>query len=510
MTQQVPVDDLRLGAKAALELERRHREEKMTLWEPTTRAGVMRNFRREPYGDVQSDIWQAVLDDKRLMFLILGGGNRGSKTQSTVQLSSEAICHVGNLLFTDCVFKKRFGNKPLTVRHLGEDLTKSVEGVLVPKYEENLMRSKLRGGSWSRAYSKGSHTIHMADGGFIEFLTYGQDVGKHQGSARHIIIFDEWPPENIFKENIMRSIDHGGLIVIAATPTAGTAEKWALDLCEDVESGRQKHSKIFFLDTRDNYHIDQERVAELQERMSKDEADMRISGKWIPLGGRVLPEFDAGVSVIPTERIPNHWPKIVAMDTHNKKPNHFVFGAVNTDKTPRELVIWEEGACDGTAEKTNQMVRIASQGLFINSYQIERATSGENHNLGMSVMRQFVDDLPEWIKWQSDPMDRVMLLRRYCKLRTVIDEDGQTKAKPTLFVQAHCEETIRQLTNWSFRDPRPADRWTYSENIIKVEDDKADCVGIIGFWAESYLRTPTVRTHRRSFHRFRSILGTRE
>ena len=472
-----------LKAAGIIELERRRREEAMRFFKPITAKGIRENLGHEPFGDIQADVWKALAEDPELRILLLLGGNRSCKTATRIQLNAELLCHDRRNPLVG-----RFGTGPISIREIGIDKTNSIEGNLIPYYKATIIRDKLKGGTWDSAYSKGNLILTAADESFLELMTYGQTSDQHQGVKRHGIGFDEWPPEDIWEENTMRIIDYGGIIIVSATPTAGSQDAWAAKLEDAIVAGQIPHTKAFYFDPRDNYYVNQKALAAKIAEMTDDQFAMRIRGKRIPLGGLVVPEFSPMNNVIENTAIPDHWPKIVTMDVHIRKENYYLFGAINIDHPLCPLHVWQEGWCDGTAEKTNQMVRISGAGRHIDVYKFERSVGVKDHNTGINLMQKFQEGrqgLP-WVKWDGDPWTQIEIINAMCKQIETVDDRGQPIGMSRLLIHRKCAMTIKQLLSWSFKDPTTADRTTYTEKVRKVFDHLCDCLRHMVEWAESY------------------------
>ncbi len=473
-----PEQKLRVSAAASQELIRRQQKEYQWFFEP--------NDSHDHPGHTQKEVYDAIKANPNLRILVIGGGNRSGKTFFTINLCAQLLYGYGPLA-------ERFGSlgmkRPVYVRHCVPDVKKGIQANLVPTYRRVLRRSHLLGGKWDTAYSKDEFNLQFKDpDSIVEFMTYGMDVEKYQGVPRHVIHHDEWPPEAIWNENKMRVIDYDGLLIISATPTPGSSETWAMELCDKIKAGEIKDALYFELNTQNNRHINQKRLRQEMEDMTEDEIEMRVMGRWIPLGGRVLPQYDERWCVVDQFEVPNKWIKIVAMDVHNQKPNYILFGAINpydTEQHPKGIYLFAEGTCDGTAEKSNEMVRILAEGKHINHFKIEQATTGLNHNTNENTFRRFTEGemaLP-WQKWKRDPWQRVHLLRELFQT-----DMGRLPPRPQMFVMDNLTITRRQLQNWSLKDPGPAQRHKYKEEMREVDDDMCVCAGIIATYAQSYLK----------------------
>lgn len=458
------------------ELDRRKREERMRDFKPDT--------------EDQRKFW-AALGDKNINLIIVSGGNQSGKTECTTEAAAMLLCNTGPLA-------KRFTNRPIYVRQCSPDFDQGVKKTLIPKWKEVIPRHKLRGGSWLNAYMAGDHQLFMDDNNsFVEWLTYRQDVELHQAAQRHLILLDEWPTEQIFKETEMRLLRYSGLMIIAATPTAGTAEAWQMQLLDDIKAGRIPNAAAFHFVSLHNRFIDQDLLAQKRAQMTPDEELMRVYGQFIPLGGRVLPELEPRIHFIDGFTPPRNAPTNVALDVHSNKANYGNFAALLDYKTannpqnwpngeilwriedPQEtqLHIWEEFICGDTIEKTCEYLGMASGGRKVDSFQIERSVKQYDHNTGRAEFKEFRKHYP-FKKWSGDAIGGRAILRRLCR----VDEITQ---KTKFFVHKSCEVTREQLQYWSYKDPTIKGEQK-PEEVRKVNDDMCDCCRAHGQWFEGH------------------------
>jgi hypothetical protein len=439
----------------------------------------MRDF--QPNNQIQQQVW-GTLARPDLRILIVTGGNRSGKTEITTQAAAM-------LLYGDGPLAKRFSKRPVEIRQCSPDFDHGVDNTLIPKWKQIIRRDGLRGGAWQTAFSAGKHRLEMADQSFVEWMTYGQPAELHQAAQRVLIIFDEWPTEPILKESRMRVMDVDGLLVIAATPTAGTAEAWQLKLIKDIENGKVGGAAVFHLSTLENAAIRQDRVKKEMEDMTEDEIEMRIYGRFIPLGGRCLPEFDPTVHYIDAwDKIPEHFPKAVALDVHENNPNYGAFAFIDIDSVEPSLHVWNEFTCAGTVAKTCEYLGFASEGHKIDTFLIERSVKGFDHNTARDTWNEFQKYYP-WQKWNKDAAGGRQLLRKFATV------DPLTQ-KTRFFVHNKCEGTRDQLLAWSYKDPSTMSGGEKVEQVRKVNDHFCDCVRALGQWFAGHYRVNNPRRNR--------------
>lgn len=222
----------------------------------------------------------------------VAGGNRGGKTDAVVV---DAILNA-----TDTnPFRDRsesWGHGPIQIRFIVVDVEKGVNKIILPKLKRWVATSMLIGGSFDRSWDSASLTFTFANGSTIDFLTHGMTLDKHGGVPRHIIYFDEEPPQDIFNENMMRLIDYDGWWVIAATPVQGMG--WTYDLLWAPAEEDPEHAEvgIFILSAEKNPYLKAETFDRFMIGMSKEEREVRETGKFVARSGLIFPQFPINLS----------------------------------------------------------------------------------------------------------------------------------------------------------------------------------------------------------------------
>ncbi len=113
----------------------------------------------------------------------------------------------------------------------------------------------------------------------VWFKSYEAGREKFQGSKLDWIWFDEEPKKtDIFNECMMRLIDNEGIWWMTATPVLGT--KWLKDLCNAQENFSCTGGMM------DNPYLPLEKVKKEGAKLSEEEYDVRILGRYVLFGGK--------------------------------------------------------------------------------------------------------------------------------------------------------------------------------------------------------------------------------
>lgn len=241
--------------------------------------------------DGQDDVFKSDAD-----IIYVSGGNQSSKTTSLVM---KALIGVTGLiphslvgLIPEAKLPKKF---PVWCRIVGVD-HKTTLANLIPAFQYWVPRKCLKNGKWADSWSSERSTLFLYSNqkgdnllGAIEFYTNQMDVESFQGPPRHIILYDELPRRDIYKENLMRFTTAGRVdIMIAATPTSGMAT-WVKDeIVDRAETETGNSIGLFKLVSVVNKKANMQVLEEILRGLdSYDEIKMRLLGEFVSLSGLV-------------------------------------------------------------------------------------------------------------------------------------------------------------------------------------------------------------------------------
>lgn len=181
--------------------------------------------------------------------------------------------------------------EPIRGRLVSVSFIDGVEKIIIPYFKQFLPESEMKGGSWESAYTKSTRMLTLANGSFIEFMSYDQDTDSFAGTSRHFVAFDEEPPQAIFIECKMRLMDTGGSFWISMTPVEGMT--WVYyELYEPWKNGTDPDLQVLEINTNENPNVDSVQTKRVMKGLSEDDKKARQSGEFIQVGGRVFPTFN--------------------------------------------------------------------------------------------------------------------------------------------------------------------------------------------------------------------------
>jgi phage terminase large subunit-like protein len=150
----------------------------------------------------------------------------------------------------------------------------------------------------------------------LGFKTYAQGRDVFEGTAQHVVWFDEEPPIDVYTEALMRTMTTFGIIYLTFTPLEGLSETVLRFLPDGqmIEGLDALHDRTVVTMTWDEApHLDEKTKQKMMAALPPHEKDARSKG--IPsLGsGAIYPVPESEIVCDPFE-IPAFWNKGFAMD----------------------------------------------------------------------------------------------------------------------------------------------------------------------------------------------------
>lgn len=174
--------------------------------------------------------------------------------------------------------------------------------------------------------------VVFKNGSMVDFLSYEQQSMKHEGADLDWIHFDEPPSREHYIANTRGLVDRGGYAWFTMTPLS---EPWILD--EIINKAMKNDPDHYFVQWSiyDNigFGLTAKNVKAFENTLTEDEKAVRLYGNWLVLQGLVYKEWKDHYypegHVIKSFPIPEHWPRYVGVDPHDRTPTHVVWAAVD-------------------------------------------------------------------------------------------------------------------------------------------------------------------------------------
>lgn len=268
---------------------------------PYERSAFLREYLKDD--DIPTKLFGAI--DVHLSEASIRGASGGNQSSKTTLGTIEAIIKATGVLpycfdprrpneFRWAYPKKRLTrNGPQHVRVIGEDYENGIVRNLIPTYRKWCPTDRLIGQSFEKSFSAGESTIKFIDPatkeltGTIEFMSNKQDLGTFAGPARHMLVLDEEPRQDVYKENLMRFTTASELdVLFTMTPDDGMS--WTYELFTRGQDTVGNKVEWFQIPSVCNPHANLRVLREiLNEMQSYEEIKMRLLGEYVSLSGLV-------------------------------------------------------------------------------------------------------------------------------------------------------------------------------------------------------------------------------
>ena len=159
----------------------------------------------------------------------------------------------------------------------------------------------------------------------LRFKYYAQGRRKWQGPPVDFVWFDEEPPEDIYDEGLARTIATGGMVALSFTPLMGMSAVVRRFLIDPTPDRSDTNMTI-----EDAEHIPAAERARIIASFPAHEREARAKGIPTLGSGRIFPVEESLI----TEQaiiIPDHWPRLAAIDFGWDHPTAGIWGAWDRD-----------------------------------------------------------------------------------------------------------------------------------------------------------------------------------
>lgn len=292
----------------------------------------------------------------------------------------------------------------------------------------------------------------------VRFKTCDQDDSSFEQGKLKGWWADESMPKHIWDRLIPRTLDLAGWGLYSDIPEQDW--HWFDLLKARPEAGI--HCVIFAMaDNAEN--LPPGAIAEALGLMSKDEADMRVYGKFRRLSGVVYREFDPEIHICRPFPIPADWPKFRALDYGGSSPTACGWYAI----APNECIYLYR-------EYYQRMGNIQTHAAAIREMSLDEAFLPERFD------RQYIDPHA----FDTSPSSQITIAQGYAAEnlhfmpwpfvnvmgeRAMVERVKRRLDNQRFKVFSNCENTIREFAAWKYKvdkngNPLASDAFEKSNN----------------------------------------------
>jgi len=371
-----------------------------------------------------------------------------------------------------------------------------------PGYQKWCPREYLLHGKWKDSYSAEQNTLKLYEPGtedqiaYIEFMTNNQDTTDFQGPPLDMVIYDEEPKEEIYKENLLRFTTADRLnIVFCWTPTQGLT--WTADkFVENIDASGNK-IELFKLCSVTNKCANLDVLDEIiGELTSYEEIKMRLLGEFISLSGLVYGNiFDRQIHIIPPffedmdrDKRYDDYLMLTGLAPHSVTPSGMVFTLIDREGNCYIDLCWDETADTDEIKKGWHKI-VKEKGYRAGWAIADQSADSTNIAFGglniYNELRKMPDGIPAMrtsVKYEGSIKAGVDVMKKRLKGPRIkcnvcqgiprdevcekCDGKGETRGRPTMFIVDR-PENKKLITSF-----RTLERDTYPNEDVKGPKDK--------------------------------------
>lgn len=338
---------------------------------------------------------------------------------------------------------------------IGEDIQEQLD-IWLPKYE-------VRADGIKKSPAGYITKIFFKNGSKIDFMSYEQEVKLFEGGSKHWYLFNEPPPRDIFIASQRGLISTNGICWICATPLD---QPWMYD--EIFLKADKKNIEVFNFDIRDNKYLTEEAIKEFEDKLTDDEKEARLHGKFMHLSGLIYKQFNTQIYCKLSFEIPKHWTRYFVMDYHSRE--RVACSWIAVDPKERKYV-YDELFINGTIKDIAEAIKSKEKDNRIHRRHIDPISATPDRITNSSPLREFAR-----LGINCRPEKRAFSLGKNAVDEALkLDKEGQ----PGLIFFKDCvPETIRSFQHYQW------DEYASSEREAKEKPRKKyahfpDCIRYI-------------------------------
>lgn len=381
---------------------------------------------------------------------LISAANGVGKTTVEINIMAHLFWPCGNeyfqqKLFTDFPYdikKCRIVSDPTTIRE-----------TIIPAMHDWFPKGRYKTKKMGKNYD---YHWKTDSGWTIDVMTYDQDVKEFESSTLSLILFDEPPPQAIYKACVSRT-RKGGILGIFATPLIGSA--WMYDsivantqneqdkrywITAEMEDACIDHGVRGFLKHQD--------ILDMIAQFDEEDLQARVFGRFQHLTGLVFKEYNEAVHTIEPFTINRKdFTVYQAYDPHPRNPDAILWMAV--DRKGNKFIIdglfidaVEEEIAERILEKDERyqtFKRIGDPSMFV----VDKHT-GES--LASRLEAKYKLTYEPGSKRRTDAVKRIRQSLHY------VSKEGSSEIikPPEVLIFSTCQRLRWEMLHWQWEDWR--------------------------------------------------------
>ena len=391
-----------------------------------------------------------------------GGGNGSGKSYSVVSIPAALAWPdlAPREAFPADIFRNWPYPKRIRICSTPKELESS--GSLQTAIRELFPRKRYQ----ARRKGKTFDSEFVTDSGWIiDLFSYDQDPSEMAGPSLGLVIFNEPPPEELYKEAIMRT-RLGGLILGAATSLRenvwvvdgilGKADGEKIRVCySDIEDNCKQHSP------NGQGALEHEQIEKILSMYDEEEREARKTGKPLSLSGRIYKSFDRSVHVAKEPITPPARASFyLAADPAIGKPFAIILAFVDPTGVLTIFREWPDFEFQGAKDpgfgvgQYVELIKRLEGGREMEARILDRYFGNQRRSVGgLSLKEEFGEAGLDFMDSYSCRREESEVETGIFEVREWLDYD-RTKPvdslnRPRLLISPECPNTIKAFERWS-------------------------------------------------------------
>ena len=155
----------------------------------------------------------------------------------------------------------------------------------------------LLNGDWNQSWSEKHRVLTLVGGQTLQVMSHDQSLQDFNQGSFDLIVFDELPPEDLYRSQQLRVLETGGQILIGGTPSderaVAVSAAWFFDqiLAPGLAQSAPDEVDAIVLWTEQNRTLDQANIDFVAKGLTEEQRRARLHGEAIYLGGLIFPGF---------------------------------------------------------------------------------------------------------------------------------------------------------------------------------------------------------------------------
>lgn len=397
------------------------------------------------------------------------GGNRSGKTTCG---GMEFLFHITGK-YPEWYPKEARMEGPLRGRIIAKDLQKGVGEVITVFLDEwldpTLIEKRVRN-------PIGIATKYiLKNGSQFDILTHEMSTEQFEGWKGHVAWFDEPPPRDKYIATLRGLVDYNGRCWLTLTPLT---QPWIYDEIYTKGSLGTGDVGVVVCDITDNPYLSDEAIRQFASRLTEEEREARLHGRFLHLSGLVYKDFNPELHIVEPSSIPHmqDMTRYFAIDPHERTPTACMWFGVTKHG---DMYIYDElWLGDMNIKGIAEAIKV-QEGKHGPHVRLIDPHADKDNELasGFNIRKELMKYGIFCQRANSDPFLGKSRVREALKPQA---SHLTGRLTSSLKIASHCTQTIYEFQHYIYDEyKRNKDEFDAKESVKKKNDHFMDCLRYI-------------------------------